>query len=146
MRGKRKCVLADAGNRRKREEIKDMDKRKSRMDKHAVAVGFARMWGVMETLEDIGSASQQEVCDTVTAWAEEFITGGQSDLVDFFDRKAKAVKKGWKPDSEGCGGDDEKDFCLGCALRQGCCRRCGRTADAELRNVQMSGRLGGPQL
>lgn len=84
-----------------------MDKRKGRMDKHAVALGLARMWGVMETLEDIGSASQQEVCDTVTAWAEEFITGGQSDLVDFFDRKAKAVKKGRKPDGGGCVEDDD---------------------------------------
>lgn len=83
-----------------------MDRRKCGTDKYTAAVGLARMWGVMETLEGTGSVSQQEVCDTVTAWAEEFAEGGHSDLAGFFGRKVDAVKKGRRPDGAGCGTDD----------------------------------------
>lgn len=61
----------------------------------------------METLEGIGSISQKEVCDTVTAWAEEFAAGGQGDLAGFFGRKAKRVKKERCPDDGDWRTDDD---------------------------------------
>lgn len=58
------------------------------------AVSLGRMWGVMETLNEMGPTEPLEKnVDRMVAWAEEYIGSGEEDLVQFFQRKVKGMQK-----------------------------------------------------
>lgn len=57
------------------------------------AIELARMWGVMETLEDIPSMkevptnSDDKNKETLVSWAEEYVVTGQTDMLRFLKGK-----------------------------------------------------------
>ena len=57
------------------------------------AIELARMWGVMETLEDIPSMkevptnSADKNKETLVSWAEEYVVTGQTDMLRFLKGK-----------------------------------------------------------
>lgn len=57
------------------------------------AIELARMWGVMETLEDIPSMkevptnSDDKNKETLVAWAKEYVVTGQTDMLSFLKGK-----------------------------------------------------------
>lgn len=57
--------------------------------KYEAAICFARMWGVMETLEEFPNIGFQRVRDMVMALAEEFAAEKKSDPAVFFLQKMK---------------------------------------------------------
>lgn len=56
------------------------------------AVQFARMWGVMETLDDTGLLENLDFQAYVTAWAEEFAAVAGMELTAFFQRKLNLLQ------------------------------------------------------
>lgn len=56
------------------------------------AIYFARMWGVMETLEPVPQLDQKQVQEMVLGWAKEFTAGQMTDEVDFFVKKTAEWK------------------------------------------------------
>lgn len=56
------------------------------------AVQFARMWGVMETLDDTGLLESLDFQAYVTAWAEEFAAAAGMELTAFFQRKLNLLQ------------------------------------------------------
>ena len=52
-----------------------------------VTAWFARMWGVMETLENLPQQDFKDTADVLVSWAEEFVEKGERDPVLFFQRK-----------------------------------------------------------
>lgn len=54
---------------------------------YKTAIGFARMWGVMETLKPLPCLEFSEVFDMVTEWAKEYTGCGREDPVEFFQEK-----------------------------------------------------------
>ena len=59
---------------------------------YETAIRFARMWGVMETLEPLPYISFEKLYDILMAWAEEFDAGGENDFVGFFIKKSSEIK------------------------------------------------------
>ena len=58
------------------------------------AVSLGRMWGVMETLNEMGPTEPLEKnVDRLIVWAEEYVNSGKEDLVQFFQRKVKGMQK-----------------------------------------------------
>lgn len=57
------------------------------------AIYFARMWGVMETLEPVPVIDQREMPAMMLAWAREFILSEKTDEVSFFLQKTEEWKK-----------------------------------------------------
>ena len=64
-----------------------------RKEVYEIAIQFARIWGVTETLEPLPNLSFDLVRDMVVAWAEEFSSGPGGDPVDFFNAKVSDWKK-----------------------------------------------------
>lgn len=56
---------------------------------YETAICFARMWGVLETLEPLPNLGFEEVRNISLALAEEFIAGKGDDMVSFFVEKSK---------------------------------------------------------
>ena len=57
------------------------------------AVEFARMWGIMETLdsdERLSGKNFQERTGTIISWAEEFVTS-REDMLVFLQKKMKEM-------------------------------------------------------
>lgn len=59
---------------------------------YEAAVIFARMWGVMETLEPLPNLGNEKVKDIAVKTAEEFVNGGHTDHSAFFAAKAAELK------------------------------------------------------
>lgn len=55
------------------------------------AIYFARMWGVMETLEPVPRIDQKQVQELVLRWAKEFTVGQMTDEVRFFVEKIEEL-------------------------------------------------------
>ncbi len=51
---------------------------------YELAILFARMWGIAETLEPLPNRSIKEVRDKVTVWAAECAGCREEDFVKFF--------------------------------------------------------------
>lgn len=60
---------------------------------YEAAICFARMWGVMETLEPFPNLGFEKVRDIVIALAEEFMKEKGEDLVDFFMERTEELKR-----------------------------------------------------
>ncbi len=60
---------------------------------YETAICFARMWGVMETMEPLPNLGFEDVREIVVMLAEEFISGKGEDLVVFFTEKAGELKR-----------------------------------------------------
>lgn len=58
---------------------------------YETAICLARMWGIAETLEPLPNKSFQDVKNMVIEWAEDYITTGEQDLVEYFVKKIKNV-------------------------------------------------------
>lgn len=54
---------------------------------YELAILFARMWGIAETLEPLPNRSIKEVRDKVTVWAAECAGCKEDDFVKFFAEK-----------------------------------------------------------
>lgn len=54
---------------------------------------FARMWGIMETLEPIRQLEQEQLKLLLLGWAKEFMVAKGMDEVDFFVKKTKEWKE-----------------------------------------------------
>lgn len=59
---------------------------------YEAAIIFARMWGVMETLEPLPNLGNDKVRDMAVGMAEEFVEGGQTDHSAFFAARAGELK------------------------------------------------------
>ncbi len=59
---------------------------------YEAAIIFARMWGVMETLEPLPNLGNEKVRDLAVGMAEEFVGGGLTDHAAFFASKAGEVR------------------------------------------------------
>lgn len=59
---------------------------------YEAAIIFARMWGVMETLEPLPNLGNEMVRDIAIDMAEEFVNGGHTDHSGFFTKKAGELK------------------------------------------------------
>lgn len=70
-----------------------MSKECERIEVYETAICFARMWGVMETLEPIPNISFEKLRDILMSWAAEFSADRQKDHVKFFIQKAGDIKK-----------------------------------------------------
>lgn len=60
---------------------------------YEAAICFARMWGVMETLEPLPNLGFEGVREIVVMLAEEFVSGKGEDLVVFFTERAGDLKR-----------------------------------------------------
>lgn len=58
---------------------------------YEAAIGFARMWGVKETLEPLPYLDCSQVRNMVMEWALEYVSSGKEDAVEFFKKKAAQV-------------------------------------------------------
>ncbi len=81
----------------------EKDSGKGNTEVYELAICFARMWGVAETLDPLPTLGFPEVKDRMIQWAKECIEGGEEDILMFFRRKlAQAEKmKGEEKDEEG---------------------------------------------
>ncbi len=61
--------------------------RKQDVEVYELAICFARMWGVAETLNSLPNLGFPEIKERMIRWAEECIAGGEEDFVIFFGRK-----------------------------------------------------------
>ena len=59
---------------------------------YEAAIIFARMWGVMETLEPLPNLGNETVRDLAVGMAEEFVGGGLTDHAAFFAAKAGEIR------------------------------------------------------
>lgn len=60
---------------------------KQGVEVYELAICFARMWGVAETLNPLPNLEFPEMKSRMIRWAEECIAGGEEDFVIFFKRK-----------------------------------------------------------
>jgi len=60
---------------------------------YEAAIIFARMWGVMETLEPLPNLGNEAVRDLAVGMAEEFVSGGLTDHAAFFAAKAEGLRQ-----------------------------------------------------
>ncbi len=56
---------------------------------YELAIFFARMWGVAETLESVPNIEFKMMRDKVMEWAKECIACQEKDFVKFFQKKMK---------------------------------------------------------
>ncbi len=59
---------------------------------YEAAIIFARMLGVMETLEPLPNLGNEKVRDLAVGMAEEFVGGGLTDHAAFFASKAGEIR------------------------------------------------------
>lgn len=59
---------------------------------YETAICFARMWGVLETLEPLPNLGFEKVRDIAMVLAEEFVFGRDEDMVKFFVERTKIFK------------------------------------------------------
>lgn len=59
---------------------------------YETAICFARMWGVLETLEPLPNLGFEKVRDIAMVLAEEFVFGREEDMVKFFVERTKIFK------------------------------------------------------
>lgn len=57
-----------------------------------VTAWFARMWGIMETLDNLPQKDFKENVGILISWAEEFVEKEEKDMVLFFQQKVAAIK------------------------------------------------------
>lgn len=60
--------------------------------KSELAICFARMYGIKETLEPLEFLEQETVIRMVRQWAEEFLESSSRDVVQFFEEKSACLK------------------------------------------------------
>lgn len=60
---------------------------------YELAICFARMWGVAETLSPLPNLGFSEVKERMIRWAEEYVTEGEEDFLLFFHRKLAEAEK-----------------------------------------------------
>lgn len=66
---------------------------------YETAINLARVWGVMEALEDIPSmkevptTDENENMESILSWAEEFIVTKAPDMLEFMKEKLNKYKK-----------------------------------------------------
>lgn len=63
---------------------------------YEAAVIFARMWGVMETLEPLPNLGNEKVRELAVGMAEEFVSGGHTDHAAFFAAKAEGLRQTYR--------------------------------------------------
>ena len=63
---------------------------------YEIAIRFARMWGVVETLETFSNPGFDKIRDMVVEFAEEYVAGGKEDFEDFFCEKLDEMRKMYK--------------------------------------------------
>lgn len=63
--------------------------------KSGIAICFARMYGIKETLEPLEFLENEAVIKIVCQWADEFLDSDarSSDLVQFFEKKSACLRK-----------------------------------------------------
>lgn len=78
-----------------RRKCKDKEKsRESReQQKCEIAIGFARMYGIKETLEPLEFMENEAVIEMILRWTDEFIESHSWDMVQFFERKSECLGK-----------------------------------------------------
>lgn len=64
---------------------------------YETAIRLARMWGVIQTLEEINEMEEfpttDENVESIISWAEEYVESGQNDMFEFMKRKLQLYKK-----------------------------------------------------
>lgn len=60
---------------------------------YELAICFARMWGVAETLSPLPNLGFSEVKERMIRWAEEYVEAGEGDFLLFFRRKLAETEK-----------------------------------------------------
>lgn len=60
---------------------------------YETAICFARMWGVMETLESIPNLGFDTIKNLSLEMAQGYIVTGQTDLTNYFIKKSTQIKK-----------------------------------------------------
>lgn len=75
------------------DEFTWIEKKVQDTKKHEIAICFARMWGVLETLDELPNVGFKRMRNMVIVLAEEFIAGEEEDPVDFFVQGLKEIKK-----------------------------------------------------
>ena len=60
---------------------------------YEAAICFARMWGIMETLEPLPNLGFEEVRNIAVELAEEFVAGKGEDLAGFFEERMGELKR-----------------------------------------------------
>ena len=60
---------------------------------YETAICFARMWGVMETLESIPNLGFDTIKNLSLEMAQDYIATDQTDLTDYFVKKSAQIKK-----------------------------------------------------
>lgn len=66
---------------------------------YETAIKLARIWGVMETLENIPSmkevptTDENQNMDSILSWAEEYVNSGQTDMLEFMKAKLNKYKE-----------------------------------------------------
>ena len=60
-------------------------------DVYEVAINFGRIWGVMETLENIPTMKEvpatDDTMESILGWEEEYVNSGQTDMIEFMKAK-----------------------------------------------------------
>lgn len=64
-----------------------MDYKDSDPKKMEVAVSFARMYGVKETLESLPYISNEEIVVLIEKWTEEYLDIEKKEIVSFFESR-----------------------------------------------------------
>ena len=63
---------------------------------YEVAINLARIWGVMETLENIPTMKEVPTADDtmecILGWAEEYVNSGKTDMLEFMKAKLNKYK------------------------------------------------------
>lgn len=64
---------------------------------YEVAINLGRIWGVMETLENIPTMKElpatHETMESILGWAEEYVSSGQTDMLEFMKEKLNTYKE-----------------------------------------------------
>lgn len=60
---------------------------------YELAICFARMWGVAETLNPLPNLEFSEMKERMIRWAEEYVADGEEDFLLFFQRKLAEEEK-----------------------------------------------------
>lgn len=60
---------------------------------YEVAINLGRIWGVMETLENIPTMKEvpatDDTMESILCWAEEYVNSGQTDMLEFMKAKTE---------------------------------------------------------
>lgn len=63
---------------------------------YEAAIVFARMWGVLETLEPLPNLGNEKVRELAVRMAEEFVGSGHTDHAAFFAAKAEGFRQTYR--------------------------------------------------